>query len=289
MLTIFTPTYNRAYTLPRLYESLCEQTSKDFTWLIVDDGSVDETAELIAGWNAENKISIRYYYQENQGKSAAHNKGVELTETELFTCVDSDDYLVPVAIERIIETWISKKDAEIIGIVAQKVDIKGTSLTSYVETDSSTGRLKELYDKKKILGDAMLVYESKKIKKYAFPKFENEKFVPEAYLYDLLDQEGVLYVITDRLYVAEYLEDGYSKSMAKTILKNANGYIAYIIQRLCFDKTLKEKFLDSIRYVGIALGAKKKQIIRQTPYPFICFIAFPFGYLFYWVRYRKLR
>ena len=89
-LTIFTPTYNRAYILPKLYDSLCEQTCQDFDWLIVDDGSTDHTKELVGDWIKEKKISIRYVCQENGGKMRAYNKAVSLTETELFVCIDSD-------------------------------------------------------------------------------------------------------------------------------------------------------------------------------------------------------
>ena len=88
MLTVFTPTYNRAYILGELYESLLRQTDKRFMWLIVDDGSGDNTKELINGWKNDNKIAISYFYQKNGGKSLAHNLGVEKCSTELFTCVD---------------------------------------------------------------------------------------------------------------------------------------------------------------------------------------------------------
>src|SRR5699024_7599204 len=104
-LTIFTPTYNRAYILPKLYNSLVEQSNKDFVWLIVDDGSTDNTKKLVFTWIRENKISIKYYYQKNQGKSIAHNKGVKETDTELFSCVDSDDYLTKDCVEVVMNTW----------------------------------------------------------------------------------------------------------------------------------------------------------------------------------------
>lgn len=287
MLTVFTPTYNRAYRLPKLYKSLCNQTNKEFTWLVIDDGSIDDTKEMIEKWQKEDIIKIRYYFQENQGKSAAHNKGVELTTTELFTCVDSDDYLTDNAVNRIIETWNNISNSNIVGVLAQKVTDKGVNLTLYRQTNKNVGRLKEMYDKKIITGDSMLVYRTDVIKKYKFPKYKNEKFVPEAYLYDLLDQEGGLYVMSDKLYIAEYLSDGYSHSMAKLIANNPNGYIAYIVQRLKFDKSLKSRFLDSIRYIAICLSARKKHVVRDAPYSLLCILAFPFGYVFYLMRYKK--
>ena len=98
-LTIFTPTYNRANKLFRLYCSLCAQRDKDFEWLIVDDGSMDNTEDIVREWISENIITIYYYKQQNEGKMRAHNYGVSLTNTSYFVCVDSDDYLIDSAVE----------------------------------------------------------------------------------------------------------------------------------------------------------------------------------------------
>lgn len=92
-ITVFTPTYNRAYTLSKCYKSLKQQTCKDFVWLIIDDGSTDNTQELVEEWITENEIEIQYHYQKNQGMHGAHNTAYELIETELNVCIDSDDYM----------------------------------------------------------------------------------------------------------------------------------------------------------------------------------------------------
>ena len=76
IFTVFTPTFNRAYTLPRVYESLKSQTFKNFEWLIVDDGSSDGTADLVKMWQNEGALTIRYFYQINRGKHIAINRGV---------------------------------------------------------------------------------------------------------------------------------------------------------------------------------------------------------------------
>ena len=104
-LTIFTPTFNRAYTLHKCYESLKRQTSKDFVWLIIDDGSSDNTKELVDKWINENEVEIRYYYQKNQGMHGAHNTAYKLIETEINTCIDSDDYITDDAVEKIVNFW----------------------------------------------------------------------------------------------------------------------------------------------------------------------------------------
>ena len=104
-LTIFTPAYNRARTLPRTYESLLRQTCKDFEWLVIDDGSTDGTRELVEDWIKEKKIPIRYIHQKNQGMHGAHNTAYRNISTELNTCIDSDDYMPDDAVEKIVRFW----------------------------------------------------------------------------------------------------------------------------------------------------------------------------------------
>ena len=104
-LTVFTPAYNRASTIGRTYESLLRQTCKDFEWLVVDDGSTDNTRELVEGWASEGKIPIHYVYQKNQGMHGAHNTAYENIETELNVCLDSDDYMPDDAVEIIVSLW----------------------------------------------------------------------------------------------------------------------------------------------------------------------------------------
>ena len=118
-LTIFTPAYNRAHTIGRTYESLCRQTCKDFEWLVIDDGSSDNTRALVEGWIKEDKIPVRYIYQQNQGMHGAHNTAYRNIATELNTCIDSDDYMPDDAVEKIVTFWKqygSDRYAGIIGL-----------------------------------------------------------------------------------------------------------------------------------------------------------------------------
>lgn len=288
MITVFTPTYNRAYTLGRLYQSLCAQASKEFVWLIVDDGSEDNTKELVESWILENKIEISYFYQENMGKSAAHNKGVELTRTELFTCVDSDDYLSENAIEDILAVWNRIQTPGIIGILAFCGYADGSVITKYSLADETTGKLLDLYRNEIISGDTKLIYRTELLKKVRFPMYENEKFVPEAFLYDLLDEEGELYVFPRIVCIVEYLPDGYTHNMAKLIADNPRGYQAWIRQRLKKDIRLKERFGDLIRYISISIVIGEKGIVKGAPYPIVAAAAYLPGCLFYLMRYKKL-
>lgn len=288
-ITIFTPTYNRAYILENLYNSLKLQTCKSFTWLIVDDGSTDNTSELVNKWIKENIIEIQYYKQSNQGKSMAHNQGVLLTQTELFTCVDSDDFLSENAVEIILKKWKSiKNNNDIIGILAFKGRMDGTSVTT-LKSNIKLSKLAEAYRKHGLRGDTMLIYRTNIISKYKFPNFENEKFVPEAYLYDCLDQEGVLYILSEILYYCEYLEDGYTKNIARLLLNNPKGYLAYINQRLVNDKNISEKIKNTIRYTAISIATKQDNYIKNSVYPVLTFITWPLAAIFYWKRYKSIK
>lgn len=117
LLTIFTPAYNRAHTIGRTYESLLRQTCKDFEWLIVDDGSTDNTRELVESWIKEDKIPIRYICQDNQGMHGAHNTAYRNISTELNTCIDSDDFMPDEAVEKIIRFWKEHGSDKYAGIV----------------------------------------------------------------------------------------------------------------------------------------------------------------------------
>jgi len=287
-ITIFTPTYIRGYRLPILYNSLKRQTSKDFIWLIIDDGSTDNTYLLVQEWIQKNEIKIEYFRQENQGKSQAHNKGVEFTKTELFTCVDSDDYLDDYTVEELIKIWKKKENDGIIGILAFKGQHNGKSLTTIKNRNIKSTTLKAAYSNLGLKGDTMLIYNTEILSKYSFPKFKNEKFVPEAYLYDLLDKDGKLLLLRKTLYYCEYLEDGYTKNIAKLLVDNPNGYITFVNQRLLDDSKFIDKLKNTIRYTAMCMASEKNKYVREAVYPLITILTWPLGYLFYKKRYKSI-
>lgn len=282
-LTIFTPTYNRADTLWKLYDSLKCQTSKEFVWLIIDDGSSDNTSSLVNSWLKDNSLKIIYKYQENQGKSSAFNHGLDLTETELFTCVDSDDYLSPDAVSNILATWAECKN-DCVGILSRRAVTQVPD--ELIGRDIRTTLL-DAYRRYHIEGDTMLIHRSDIIKKYRFPKYDNEKFVPEDYLYDKIDKDGKLFFLNKTLYLGNYLDNGYTSNMAKLIKNNPKGYLAYIEQRLSIDHELKYLVGDIIRYIAIkkVLGDKCSNKIETS---FLYYLIYPLGLLFYNIRYKNI-
>lgn len=223
-LTIFTPTYNRGYIIRQCYESLCRQSNKNFVWLIVDDGSTDNTEQIINSFINEDKIKIIYFRQKNSGKHVAHNTGVLMCETEIFVCVDSDDYLSDDAVQLIYDTWDKVgNDKSLAGIVALRGkshnELLGTPMPDNIEKSS----IFDLYDKYKFKGDTILVFKTDILKKYLFPVFEGEKFVTEAVIYDQISQEYDMALLNRVLYFCEYLDDGYSKNILSIHKKIRKG------------------------------------------------------------------
>ena len=291
LLTIFTPTYNRDYTLPRLYASLCKQTCRDFEWIVVDDGSTDGTSDLINGWILEKRIDLRYYHKKNGGKPSAYNVGAVEARGEIFTCVDSDDFLKENAVDVVIRGWKADVQQEaigkkIIGQIYAKIREDGSLITE-CKSDTEYATLLEFYRKHGLSGDTMLVYRTEIVKKHLFPIFDNEKFVPESFIYDRYDDEGVLHLMKEEIYVVEYLENGYSASMRKVNHDNPRGYEAFVKQRLGKDNTIQEIFTDLIRYTAIKFVLRDGRILADNRHKLLTILSIIPGWIFYRKEYYR--
>ena len=288
-LTIFTPTYNRAYTLSRLYESVKQQTCKNFIWLIVDDGSTDNTYELIRSWMDEKLINIKYYRQRNSGKHVAHNVGVNLCDSELFFCVDSDDWLPDYAVEFIIKFWENNYSPEIAGIVGLKAFESGEVVGSYMPKGITKSTLFDLYNKYRKKGDTALIFRTDVLKKFPFPVIDGEKFITENIVYDMIDQEYQLLVVNKVLYYCEYLNDGLTRNAFRLQKNNPRGYILYYRNRMKIAPTLSLKFKYITMYSVYNMLAGEKGWIKSSPYKFLTLISIPFAIAIKFYRYRNVK
>ncbi len=248
-LTIFTPTYNRKNLLTRVYDSLKEQTVKDFEWLIVDDGSTDDTGKTVEKWIGEGVITIRYHYRENGGKMRAHNTGAALSQCPLFVCLDSDDIFTGTAVEELLRAYdnavADAKDGEKIGgVVAHKGCTSEKLLGNKEFPDVKTSTLFGLY-LKGFSGETTLMYETDLLRRFPFPEIEGEKYVPEDYIYDKIDEVCVLAVLPRILTVCEIVEGGYTESVRKLKRANVNAFYLFYEQRAFITPpgSLKIKYL----------------------------------------------
>lgn len=282
LLTIFTPTYNRAYILPELYRSLCKEPSDSFIWLIVDDGSTDNTQELVENWQCENLIEIVYFKQENGGKMRAHNKGVEICTTPLFFCIDSDDQIATGAVEKILETHQTLRDDEFLGgIAAKKLIIN--KLASKDLPDKKRSTLHNIYASG-FKGDTSLVFKTDVLREFPFPEIEGEKFVTEGYVYDQIDQKYEFLILNEFLMRCEYQEDGYTFNAGSLYLKYPKGWALYFSQYYKFyAKSMRDRIKYMGYYVSMCLIAKTPflQTLKDAPSQFVCIISIPAGIKFF--------
>ncbi len=281
LLTIFTPTFNRAHTLPRTYESLKKQKCKDFVWLIIDDGSTDETAELVNKWICEEKdFLIRYVFKENGGMHSAHNIAYRNIDTLLNTCIDSDDELAENAISMILHKWEEIKDLNYAGIIALDADMKTGEIIGKGFSDSLVETTLSGYYNAGGSGDKKLVYRTDVINQYPeYPEFPGEKYVSLSYKYLLIDQDYKLAVLNEVLCNVEYQSDGSSKSMYKQYLSNPKGFAFWRTIKMKYDPSIKRRIVDCIHYCSSAEIGEIKDYIRKSPYPFLTILCTPLGHL----------
>ncbi len=283
ILTVFTPTFNRAYILTRCYESLKRQTCKDFVWLIIDDGSTDHTKPLVDTWIAEDVIPIRYHWQENQGMHGAHNTAYEHMDTELNVCIDSDDYMPDDAVDKIITFWNRYGSENVSGIIALDSYIDGKVIGTKLPEDITTSTAFDLYNQLGVTGDKKFIYRTELTRKYPYPIFSNEKFVGLAYKYYMLDQEYEMLLMNEVVCCVEYLPDGSSMNMLNQYRKNPKGFSFYRkeLMKLPF-ASLSFKFRQAIHYVSSSILSANKKFLKETPCPILTLMAIPFGMVLFY-------
>lgn len=238
LITIFTPTYNRCNLIDNLYQSLLAQTQKNFEWLVIDDGSTDKTQEYFSKLLSQAQpFSICYIKQENGGKHRAVNRGVKEACGELFFIVDSDDFLLPKAIEKI-NQWVASLDqshkwcgvAGLRGLSEKKVLGQRPSV-DYVDA-KNTERSCFLLD-----GDKAEVYFTEILREYPFPEIPGEKFISEEIVWNAIARNGYyLRWFNEIVYICSYLEGGLTKDYLKDE-RNPQG-------RLLWAKGQLESFPD---------------------------------------------
>lgn len=281
MITILTATYNREKLLPDLYHSLLRQTSKDFMWVIIDDGSSDGTKTLVQSWaeSSQTFFKIKYIYQENGGRNRAINTGIKYVETE-FTClVDSDDYLTDDAIK-----FFSAKTSEISkqNNIAGIAGLKGTSTNKALNTINyskitATNLERPKYGLEK---DCCEVYKTEILKKHPFSVWPGEKFTPEAVVWNEIALEDCSLVWYNKVVcIIRYLEDGLTKGSWNLIKKNPMGYAMLFNHQLLYTNGIRNRTNLVLQFLASCFRAGEYRYILKCNAFLLAITLLPLGWI----------
>lgn len=280
-LTILTPTYNRGELLKKLYQSLLIQTYKNFEWVIIDDGSTDDTEKIVSELKKEGYLPIKYKKKENGGKPSAHNEGVMLASSDLTVICDDDDYFIEGALSSIIETWESACKKGIIGMIGYRGTAGGEPLGGHIFPDKQYAHIEEIFPFDQYF-DTTQIYRTDILRSKLFPISFGEKFIPEVWLWKELDKMGKLVIIPKVLEVCVYREDGLTKTNSQTMWNNPKGFALYFKQRYEEARGFKRiKYYNIYKGLSVSTNSeyKNKKIYSLMGFPFFFYVVCKACYL----------
>ena len=286
-ITVFTPTYNRAYIIGNLYESLKRQTCKDFEWLVVDDGSIDNTEDLFDEWSKETSFSVRYIKQQNGGKHRAINRGVKEAKGELFFIVDSDDFLADNAVERILHHYnaINSNDS-FCGVCGLKCYPDGSKVgggDDFGILDCSSLDFRYKY---KMKGDMAEVLRTDILRQYPFPEIEGEKFCPEAVMFNRVAQKYKFRYFYEKIYFCDYLSDGLTAKITRIRMQSPVSAMICYSDLAGFKVSFIQRVKAAINFWRFSFCSEESFIRKTKRIGFKWLCTLPLGYMMH-IKDRK--
>ena len=267
LITIITPTYNRATNLGSLYQSLLVQTSNNFEWMIVDDGSTDNTDDVVSTYVAEKQVQIKYIKKENGGKHTALNVGIKTIRTPLTFIVDSDDELTDDAIETIGLYYDKYKDKGLSGFSFLRKYPDGKINGNLFNPDEKI----DTYINCRVNGNDMNsdkaeVYFTSCLKEFPFPEFEGERFLGEDVVWARMSRKYKMVHINKPIYISEYLETGLTRNRRKNNIKSPNGCMMRANEYLSNDVHFKFREKCALQYLiyGWFANKKTKELLQSS-------------------------
>ena len=295
-LTIHTATFNRGHLIESAYKSLKEQTCHNFEWVVVDDGSTDNTEELFNQWvQAEGPFPIVYSKQHNQGVARARNKGLELARGEYFFILDSDDYLTPDAVSQLL-IWMSDiagRD-DFVGVGALRGDSNLVPLKgSYPMVDNESGYVDATNLERARYNmdvDMCEAYKTSIIRKFPFPVWPGEKFAPEALTMNEMALRGYkLRWHPKVIYVCEYQELGLTKGSWNLERSNPMGYAMLANHKLKYGLSFMNRLRMAARFIALSIVGNNCTYIRKSNAPFLTMLILPYGIALSWRKARQYK
>ena len=284
MITVFTPTYNRGYLLNRLYQSLCRQNYKEFEWIIVDDGSLDDTSSIVNIIQEKHPcgdFSILYYKKENGGKHTAVNTGVQKAHGDLFFIADSDDILPPNALQTVAEVWEQTKydnsiggicgfdgginDGSIIGTgFPKEVHLLNIELSNHINIGYIDATTRDVRFKFKVDGDMKEVFRTSVLREFPFPEIKGERFCPEVLVWNRIASKYKLRHINKIIYLVEYQQDGITSAITRIRMNNPIASTMTYAEMLDYNISLKWKIRSAINYWRFKYCISNKSLKAPT-------------------------
>ncbi|MBD3842337.1 MAG: glycosyltransferase family 2 protein [Campylobacterales bacterium] len=247
MITILTPTYNRAHTLPALFESLKVQ-SVPFEWIVIDDGSNDGTTEIVNSFKSTATFPIIYTFQPNGGKHSALNRGSQIAKGEWIFIVDSDDTLTTDALSLVVNTSYNLP-LGVLGFAFRRMHSNGNIIGKMINVDDPM-ELTPTQASSLFSGDLAYIFRKETLQKHPFPIIKNELFVPELYIWNKISDSGkIIYFPSKAIYITEYLEDGYSKNFKQNLKRNPQGFALFYRDQFFRETSPIQKIKNAIRYL----------------------------------------
>lgn len=290
-LTIFTPTYNRATLLPRLYQSLTAQVEQDFEWLIIDDGSSDDTESVVASFIADQKLDIRYLKKENGGKHTAHNMAVQEAKGEYFFCVDSDDWLADDALTKIMAGLMHMKEMDYALMGYKVLENRELICKPFPDINHHIGFYQ--MGRLGVGGEYAIVMRTSILRKYPFPVIQGERFSTEAVLYDRLELDGyTVCPLNAILTICEYQNNGLSSNAYRLLEQSPTAYQIYHMQRIDLVHGLKERIRHATQYQAFCQLSGNRSYRYQGTHK--CCVGFAYilgvaGALYYKKKFNSIR
>ena len=280
MITVFTPTYNRGNLLNRLYQSLCKQNYKEFEWIIVDDGSLDDTSSIvniIQDKHPCGDFSILYYKKENGGKHTAVNMGIQKAHGDLFFIADSDDILPSNALLIIAKVWEQTKDDRSIGGIcgfdgdmnggsiigtgfSKEVHLLNIKLSNHINIGYIDVTTRDVRFKLKVDGDMKEVFRTSVLREYPFPEIKGERFCPEVLVWNRIASKYKLRYINKIIYLVEYQKDGITSAITRSRMNSPITSTMTYAEMLDYDISLKWKIRSAINYWRFRYCIKNKAL-----------------------------
>ena len=282
-ITVFTPAYNRADLLGRCFESMKRQTRKDFIWMIIDDGSKDNTREVVESWLREPlDFELQYFYKENGGLHTAYNEAIARIETELCVCIDSDDFMPDDAIEKILAFWEEHGSDEYAGIVGLDFDLDGQVIGDPLP-EQKTVNLIDLHTGKYpiVNGDRTNVIRTELYRKFAPMKvFPGEKNFNPHYMHLQISQEYDFLVLNENLRFVDYQPQGMTNSMLWQYRNSPNSFAEIRKLYLSFPNSpLKYRLRHSVHLASSCfLAGNGLRSVKESPRKGLALLALPFGF-----------